>query len=141
VVNIQFIKIYCLFDGYRFIVERRFARPNDQGGSPMPDRSKGKSQTKCNHWSSRSGVWREATTPPRENFAVTEPPEIKPDGTNHAKALDRILWRIIVEEIKIHTDFSASKDEMYFFLLSNRMYNYLPLVFSLFGMNTTRMKP
>jgi hypothetical protein len=32
-------------------------------------------------------------TPPPEKFTATKPPETKPEGTNHIKALDRNLWR------------------------------------------------
>jgi hypothetical protein len=34
-------------------------------------------------------------TPAPEKFTATKPPETKPQGTNHIKALARNLWRII----------------------------------------------
>jgi hypothetical protein len=41
----------------------------------MPDRSKGRGQTKCSYWSSRLGVGRGANNPTPENSTATKPPE------------------------------------------------------------------
>jgi hypothetical protein len=41
----------------------------------MPDRSKGRGQTKCSPWSSRLEVGRGANNPTPEKSTVTKPPE------------------------------------------------------------------
>jgi hypothetical protein len=41
----------------------------------MPERSKGRGQTKCSPWSSRLRVGRGANDPTSEKFTVAKPPE------------------------------------------------------------------
>jgi hypothetical protein len=49
----------------------------------MPDRSKGRGQTKCSFWSSRLGIERGANNPSPEKSTVMKPPEPLEEAKTH----------------------------------------------------------